>query len=91
MPAEEIFRNANDQIADMARKRSWRFPVPFLCECSDRRCLGRVELPLKEYEQVRSNPQRYIALPGHEVEGAVVLEETERVSYAEKLYGYRSA
>ena len=89
MQAEEVFRNANDRIADLAREHSWRFPVPFLCECSERRCFARIDMTLKEYEQLRSHPQRYLALPGHEVEGAVLLRETERVAYVEKLYASR--
>jgi len=88
--AEDVFRSANDRIAEKGRELGWRFPVPFLCECSERRCFARVELTLEEYERLRSHPQRYMALPGHEVEGAVLLEETERVAYAEKLYSYRS-
>jgi len=88
---EEIFRIANEQIAEKGRKLGWRSPVPFLCECSERRCFGRVELSLEEYEQLRSHPQRYMTLPRHEVEGAVVLEGTGRVAYAERLCNSRSA
>ncbi len=86
MQVEEVFRSANDQIAEMARKHGWRFSVPFLCECSERRCFTRVELTLEEYEQVRSHPRRYLTLPGHEVEGALLFEHNERVAFAEKVY-----
>jgi hypothetical protein len=84
--AEEVFRIANDRIAEKGRELGWRFPVPFLCECSERRCFGRLELTLEEYEQVRSHPQRYLTLPGHEVRGAFLVERNERVALAEKLY-----
>jgi hypothetical protein len=80
---EEVFRSANDRIAEKGRELGWRFPVPFLCECSERRCFGRVELTLEEYEQLRSHPERYMTLPSHEVEGAVPLEGTGRVACAE--------
>lgn len=86
MQVEEVFRSANDRIAEKGRELGWRFPVPFLCECSDQRCFGRVDLTLDEYQQVRAHPQRYLTLPGHEVEGAFLVEHDERVALAEKLY-----
>ncbi|MFL5920877.1 MAG: hypothetical protein ACJ75Q_13700 [Gaiellaceae bacterium] len=91
MQAEDVFRSANDRIAEKGRELGWRFPVPFLCECSERRCFARVELTLEEYEQLRSHAQRYLTVPGHEVDGAVLLEQNERVAYAEKLYASRSS
>ena len=84
--AEDVFRSANDRIAEKGRELGWRFPIPFLCECSERRCFGRIELTLEEYEQLRSHPQRYLTLPGHEVEGALLVERNERVAFSEKLY-----
>jgi len=89
LQAEEVFRRANDHIAELARERGWRFPVPFLCECSERRCFARVELTLAEYEQVRSHPQRYLTARGHEVEGAFLIDHREHVAFAEKLYARR--
>jgi hypothetical protein len=86
---EDVFRSANDRIAEKGRELGWRFPVPFLCECSERRCFERVELTLQEYGQLRSHPQRYLTLPGHEVEDGFLVERTERVAFAEKLYASR--
>ena len=60
---EDVFRRANEEIADLARKQGWRFPVPFLCECADRHCFARLELTLEVYERVRSNRQRYLTAP----------------------------
>ena len=85
MRVEEGFRSANDRIAEKGRELAWRFPVPFLCECSDRRCFARVELTLEEYEQVRSHPLRYLTRPGHEIVGAFLIEHNERLALAEKL------
>jgi len=87
--AEEVFRSANDRVAEKARELGWRFPVPFLCECSERRCFGRIELTREEYEQLRSHPERFMTLPGHEVEGAILLGEAERVAYVKKLHATR--
>ena len=89
MQAEDVFRRANQRIAEKARELRWSFPVPFLCECSERRCFAPILLTLEEHEQVRSHPQRYVTLPGHEVEGALLVEQDERVASAEKLYATR--
>jgi hypothetical protein len=83
---EDVFRSANERIAKKGWELGWRFPVPFLCECSDMHCFGRVELSLAKYRRVRSHPQRYMTVPGHEVTGAFVLEPGENASFAEKLF-----
>jgi hypothetical protein len=38
-----------------------------ICECADGDCTERLEIPVSEYEQVRSDPRRYIVVPGHEL------------------------
>jgi hypothetical protein len=83
---EDVFRSANERIAEKGRQLGWDSPVPFLCECSDSRCLARVDLSLEEYQHVRSHPQRYLTRPGHNVTDAFVLEQGENASVAEKLY-----
>jgi len=82
---EDVFRSANDRIAEKGRELGWSFPVPFLCECSDTHCFARIELRLDAYEELRSHPRRYLTVPGHEVAGAMVIEDTERFALAEKL------
>jgi hypothetical protein len=82
---EDVFRRANEEIADLGRKHGWRFPVPFLCECADRRCFARLELTLEVYEALRSDPQRYVTAPGHEIPAAMVIEQTGSFALAEKL------
>jgi hypothetical protein len=82
---EDVFRRANEEIADLAREHGWRFPVPFLCECADTHCFARLELTLDVYEAVRSNPQRYLTAPGHEIPAAIAIEQAETFALAEKL------
>lgn len=84
MQTEDVFRRANEEIADLARRRDWRFPVPFICECADKECFARLELTLKVYDRVRSNPQRYLTAPGHEIPAAVAIERAETFALAEK-------
>jgi hypothetical protein len=83
---EDVFRSANERIAQKARELRWRFPIPFLCECSDADCFGRIELVLEEYEEVRMHPQRYLTLSGHELVGAFLIEQNDDVAFVEKLY-----
>ena len=89
MRVEDIFRRANDRIAEKAGELRWRFPVPFMCECSDLHCFSRVELTLEEYTELRSHPQRYLTAPGDAVTEAIVIEQTESYALAEKLYARR--
>jgi hypothetical protein len=85
MRAEDVFRSVNDRIAEKASQLGLQFPWPFLCECSDMSCFARLELTLEAYEELRSHPERYLTVPGHEVAKTVVVEQFERVAFAERL------
>jgi hypothetical protein len=83
--AEDVFRHANERIAEKARELELEEPIPFLCECSDRRCFDRLFLDLAEYEEARSDPERYLTVAGHEVTGAMVIAEGTGFVLAEKI------
>ena len=85
MQTEDVFRSANDRIAEKGRQLGWSFPGLFLCECSDMRCLARLELTLEAYEELRAQPHRYLTAPGHEVEGAIEIRRTRAFALVEKL------
>ena len=70
MRAEEVFREANERVAAKAGELKFAQPLPFLCECRDRHCFARISLTLEEYEQVRSDPRRYLTIPGHDTGAA---------------------
>ena len=72
MRAEDVFRNANESVAAKARELDFGLdrPLPFLCECSDTRCFAHIMLTIEEYEEARSDPQRYLTISGHDVRGA---------------------
>lgn len=70
MRAEEVFREANEKVAAKAGELKFAHPLPFLCECRDRHCFARISLTLEKYEQVRSDPRRYLTIPGHETGAA---------------------
>jgi hypothetical protein len=82
---EDVFRRANEQIADLARSHGWRFPVPFLCECADAQCFARLELTVEMYEGVRSNPRRYLTAPGHAIPEAMAIDQAGTFVVTEKL------
>jgi len=82
---EDIFREANIKIAEKARELQMEPPIPFLCECTNKRCFARLHLTLEDYEEARSDPQRYLTITGHEVSGAVVIAQNDRFALAEKL------
>jgi hypothetical protein len=84
--AEEVFRSANEHVAEKARELELLPPIPFLCECSDARCFTHIQLSLEEYDEVRSHPEAYVTAPGHEVTGAFIIEQDERFALVEKLY-----
>jgi hypothetical protein len=68
--AEDVFREANERVAAKAGELELAYPIPFLCECRDTRCFARISLTLEEYEQARSDPRRYLTIPGHETDPA---------------------
>jgi hypothetical protein len=51
--AHGVFRRANELLAELVRANG--FPgddVPFICECVDSNCFGRVMMSLKEFDQL---------------------------------------
>jgi hypothetical protein len=68
---EALFREFNERVADMAETFDFlgeedALRIEFVCECGDLDCLERLELTRAAYEEVRSNPKRFVVVPGHE-------------------------
>jgi hypothetical protein len=68
---EALFRSVNDHIA--AATDGFVDDAEFVCECADAGCADRIEAPLDDYEEVRTEPKRFLVKPGH------ADEEIERV------------
>jgi hypothetical protein len=50
--------------------------IPFLCECADGDCMGRVEITAWRYEDIHAEDRRYVILPGHtRIAGEEIMEE----------------
>jgi hypothetical protein len=74
---QKIFRTGNERLSEAVNQQE-QVPetasVPFLCECADEFCDGRVELERAQWESIASNPNEYVMLPGHlRSEGEVVV------------------
>ena len=41
-------------------------PVGFRCECAQLGCNQLIELSVREYEEIRAHPRRFVVVPGHE-------------------------
>jgi hypothetical protein len=62
---EALFREVNERIAETADRFDAQHSE-FQCECADLDCNERVEAPLAEYEDVRSDGATFILARGHE-------------------------
>jgi hypothetical protein len=78
---ESIFRQVNEQIESLNQGFGADLPtLTLICECADGECTDRIDIATSEYEQVRSDPRRYVVVPGHE------LPEFESVVESRKGY-----
>jgi hypothetical protein len=78
--AEALYRDVNERIAETS-KRFDSDEAEFVCECGDPGCAERLEVPLDEYERIRSNATTFLLDPEH-VEPEVERVVRERSGYA---------
>jgi hypothetical protein len=64
---ETVFREVNEAIERGQYPGEQDSPTAFRCECASLDCNGLVSLTPREYERVRSEPRRFVVLPGHEL------------------------
>jgi hypothetical protein len=72
---QSVYREVNERIESLAGPE---YSAVFVCECLREECDERISLSLKEYEQIRSSPNRFIVVPGHERSEAEVVQTTDR-------------
>jgi hypothetical protein len=88
---EALFREFNERVEDVAeafdvRDEGDALRIEFVCECGDLDCLERIELTRASYEQVRSDPRRFVVVPGHEdMDVARVVARREGYLVVEKI------
>ena len=92
---EALLREINERVAelDKAAENSFAPDVTmfeFLCECGASggeagTCTEQVLMTINEYEQVRSQDDRFVVCPGHETETLeAVVARTERYVIVDK-------
>jgi hypothetical protein len=82
---EAAFREVNEAIAETAARFDSE-EADFICECADPQCAHRVTAELEDYEDVRSEPTRFLLAPGHhEPEVERVVEQTGEFHVVEKV------
>ena len=55
---QKLFRRGNESLHDAAVDSGYETePVPFLCECADEDCLGRVEVTPSQREVVANRAE----------------------------------
>lgn len=62
---QRAFRIGNERLRGAVGARAGGEPIPFLCECTDETCMGRVDLTLDEYRSIRRHENRFVILRDH--------------------------
>jgi hypothetical protein len=63
---QRLFRSGNERLTEaLGDKVPPGAAVPFLCECADEFCDGRVVLGLSDWKTLASEPHQFVTLPGH--------------------------
>lgn len=84
---EALFRAVNEQIESLNRQLPGSEGMQLVCECGSAQCVERVTVPVDTYERVRSDPRRFLVVPGHIVpEYETVLEEHDAFHIIEKIH-----
>jgi hypothetical protein len=76
---QKLFRLGNERLHwAVSRQGLAGGRIPFLCECADEFCDGRVVLSMAEWEGVERRPQHYVMVSGHpKSEGEIVVGALE--------------
>ena len=79
---QRMFRDANERFEQVVEQNALdgERTVPFLCECADLDCLGRIEITTSDYDAAHVNSDHYVILRGHPtIDGEEMVEDN--VSY----------
>jgi hypothetical protein len=82
-----VFREINEELEDLNNSFSEIIPLGhFVCECADTSCIERVGMTIREYEELRGHPRRFVVRRGHRSpETERVVEERTGYTIVEKL------
>jgi len=83
---EATIRDVNEGIERGQWPGEEDTPVGFRCECAQLGCNQLIELSVREYEDIRAHPRRFVVVPGHEAPDVeTVIEAGPRYVIVEKL------
>ena len=78
----KFLRGVNERIRELTGP--WQGENAFVCECEDARCTRVLRLTEAEYEALRSRPQQFAVLPGHQHSYEVVSRASRYVVVRER-------
>jgi hypothetical protein len=75
--SQQVFRSANERMQALAVAIvPAEQVIPFLCECADDGCLGRVDMSLGDFDDIHRDRDRYAILRDHQLaNGEQVVEQ----------------
>lgn len=83
---EAMFREANERAKEWEERHRLDSEVElYFCECANAGCLEKVSLSKADYERIRSDSDRFVIVPGHELpEVETVIERNQGWAIIEK-------
>ena len=82
---EAAARRINESIDDERVSKGEPGPRWLICECAEVDCAELLDVGPSKHHEVRSNPRRFIVMPGHqEREFEIVVESTPAYLVVEK-------
>jgi hypothetical protein len=63
---EALFREVNENIADLEERFGASEEPVFICECADVGCTERLAIDPDTYQRARREGRRFVLRPGHE-------------------------
>jgi len=65
---EALYRSVNERIEDLNEAfGTLTDTMTVVCECGDGSCAQQIDVPVADYERVRSDPELFLIVPGHEI------------------------
>ena len=66
---EVLFRDLNERLREVVTSISGEAPdlLEIFCECGAEQCMARITVQARQYEEVRSRPERFLVAPDHDV------------------------
>jgi hypothetical protein len=80
---QSLFREVNSRVVELnENSEPLTESCVFVCECAHMDCVAEINMSLREYERVRSNPRRFFVAPSDDH----VVPDVERVVESNDSY-----